>query len=645
MTAALLGRPAGPEPLRPAATPAPDPMRGHVPALDGLRGVAILLVLMIHFICLTDGTPKTALDGLALKVAASGWAGVNLFFLLSGFLITGILYDAKDSPRRAATFYARRSLRIFPLYYGVLLLWFLVLRKTVHIPGVSMHWPPGRQLWAWLYAVNWGAVVEGRPFEPLGHFWSLAIEEHFYLVWPFMIWRLSRRGAMAACLVCIVTAVVFRCGLLAAGVVPGAVWQLDPSHLDSLALGGLIALAVRGPGGSARLVRPAKYVLLVAALALAGVVGWRGALSHADSAFQACGMPLLVAFFGAGLVLVAHAPRASVIGRVFTSPVLCLFGKYSYGLYVWHGLLFYHFARWFPASAYQAALGGSFLTAVLVHAALATLASLAVAVASYHLFEKHFLKLKPSSRPAEAPAPGTGLRLFAPAESGGRPREADAKPAPADTPLAEMLRGVTGFLLAGGAVLLGWSLVRIQARLSAPSGSPSDPYAAVAPVRGVGMRGVAGDWLLSEGFTVAGPAKQLRQRPVVRMRGRAFSVRLLGGRLPGVRATLSAADRPDLHARAELTPEGGEYVLTVALDPAELPAEGAVEVRFSFDRWFVPKALGMGNDNRELVLPAPHALELLPASAAPPVPTDEEEWEAAQADGDREPAGRGPGRN
>ncbi len=157
---------------------------------------------------------------------------------------------------------------------------------------------------------------------------------------------------------------------------------------------------------------------------------------------------------------------------------------------------------------------------------------------------------------------------------------------------------------------------------------------------GVGMKGMAGTWLVREGFAVTGPADVLRQRPVVRLRGQAFSVPLLGGRLPGVQATLSVAGRPDVPARAELRPDGEDYVLTLALDPADLPGGGPAEVRLTFDRWFVPKALGMGEDNRELVLPTPHSLALLPAGAAPPPPTEEDEWEEAQAEGDQRP-GRG----
>jgi peptidoglycan/LPS O-acetylase OafA/YrhL len=393
MTSSALARPLPPLRLADVPPPEPDPLRGHVPCLDALRGVAILLVMMLHFVCLTDAKPRTLTDLRALKVAATGWCGVSLFFLLSGFLITGILHDGKESPRRARNFFARRCLRIFPVYYAILIVGFLLWPRLLLGPTGAQPWPVGRQLWAWFYGLNWGGALKGQIFEPLGHFWSLAVEEHFYLVWPFVIWKCARRTAMGVCLAAILAAVASRWALLGLGIHPGTVWQYDSCHLDALCLGALLALAIRGPGGSASLVRPARYVFLFSALLVAAVISWRRGMSHIDAGFQAFGMVPLLFFFGSALVLIAHAPATGPVGLVFNSPLLRFFGKYSYGLYVWHGLLFYHFAVWFPASAYQAILG-AFLPAVLQHAVLATLVSLAVALVSYHCFEKHFLKMK-----------------------------------------------------------------------------------------------------------------------------------------------------------------------------------------------------------------------------------------------------------
>src|SRR3954464_3713102 len=131
------------------------PARGHLPALDGLRGLAIVLVLFTHAIALPLEPVQGSLDSAVHALARIGWTGVDLFFVLSGFLITGILLDTRNEPRRWSRFFARRSLRIFPLYYGVLVALFVIL------PLVARHWTEPtyltlekNQAWYWLYAVN-----------------------------------------------------------------------------------------------------------------------------------------------------------------------------------------------------------------------------------------------------------------------------------------------------------------------------------------------------------------------------------------------------------------------------------------------------------------------------------------------------------
>ena len=112
--------------------------RGHLPGLDGLRGLAILLVMAVHFV--GGATPQTSGERLAVKLGSYGVLGVDLFFVLSGFLITGLLLDAKGRPHYFRNFYARRTLRIFPLYYAVLAMLFLVLPRLAPLP-------PGDTLW------------------------------------------------------------------------------------------------------------------------------------------------------------------------------------------------------------------------------------------------------------------------------------------------------------------------------------------------------------------------------------------------------------------------------------------------------------------------------------------------------------------
>jgi peptidoglycan/LPS O-acetylase OafA/YrhL len=179
------------------------PLGSRVPgaryaALDGLRGFAILMVLFVHFI--GDATPHTAVERALVKLANYGIWGVDLFFVLSGFLITGILHDAKSSPHYFRDFYVRRTLRIFPLYYSALALLFGVL------PVLPVAYPAGlaesarHQAWLWCYVTNVYLARAGAWALPyVSHFWSLAVEEHFYLLWPIVVLTSTRAALLRIC--------------------------------------------------------------------------------------------------------------------------------------------------------------------------------------------------------------------------------------------------------------------------------------------------------------------------------------------------------------------------------------------------------------------------------------------------------------
>src|SRR5690606_16312654 len=151
-------------------------------ALDGLRGLAIALVFLYHATWVPGAV--TPLEQAATWLPRVGFTGVDLFFVLSGFLITRILLRERESPAYYRAFYGRRVLRIFPLYYATLLLWLVIApalgARDLWLPGAD----PGEAVWYWLYLSNWHDGLAGR----FGHAylaiaWSLAIEEQFYLVW------------------------------------------------------------------------------------------------------------------------------------------------------------------------------------------------------------------------------------------------------------------------------------------------------------------------------------------------------------------------------------------------------------------------------------------------------------------------------
>jgi peptidoglycan/LPS O-acetylase OafA/YrhL len=365
-----------------------------VPALDGVRGLAIALVLLYHFVAQT--VPTNALEAAVVRPLSYGLLGVDLFFVLSGFLITGILYDARQERHGLRNFYMRRLLRIFPLYYGVLAVVFLLPSLVPALRGTELARLRDHQAWAWLYGVNvYLARAGGWTLSYIEHFWSLAVEEHFYLVWPFVVFALARRprALMGAALSLAALSFAARVAAALLGVNLVAVTVLTPFQLDALCLGGFFAVWLRQPGGEAAV----RRTIAPLALAALGLLIVQFALHR----LMGGGVPLMRAarggafrlFFAALLLYALFAPAASAAGRFFRSRPMIALGKYSYGLYVYHHFLSYAFATHRTEFA-LAAVVGSHTLAVVVQAAGGIALSVAVAWASYEGFEKRFLRFK-----------------------------------------------------------------------------------------------------------------------------------------------------------------------------------------------------------------------------------------------------------
>jgi peptidoglycan/LPS O-acetylase OafA/YrhL len=376
----------------PAARQTPaDALRldGHVPALDGLRGVAIILVLLRHLT--PQGEGHSAIGNVVRAVAGIGGTGVDLFFVLSGFLITGILLDAKGTKHFFRNFYARRTLRIFPLYYGVLLVCFVIV-PLIHPFGEGERKVAQLQGWLWLYGANIreSFVGAGYPFSggwiSMDHFWSLAVEEHFYLVWPLLVWLCSRRVMIGVCVGMMVAALGLRCWLFW-NAESMAFYHLTPCRMDELAMGGLLALLAR-ENGAVRWMAKGAWVAFAISFAVL-IATWKK-----DWNEEVLRSSLLAVTFAALLVIVVTCGARNPIKVVMNRRGMRLMGKYSYATYVLHPLLIHAvLVRWLPyqklAEAFHSGVMG-----VCVYLVLGFVMSIAAAWASWHVYEKHFLRLK-----------------------------------------------------------------------------------------------------------------------------------------------------------------------------------------------------------------------------------------------------------
>ena len=377
--------------------------------LDGLRGIAILLVMLFHMAVMN---PTAEIDRFALKVLSAGWIGVELFFVLSGFLITSILLRTRGTAGYFRNFWARRALRIFPLYYAILLFCLVALPLIPNPKAASFARISGDEIWYVLYLQNF-SIAAANAFRHgiLDVTWSLAIEEQFYLIWPFVVALAGPRKLVPVCIGLIAVSLVFRAILLMEDASSIAVYVLTPGRWDGLAVGALLAAATAN--GDRALIDAFKtHVLWLALVLLCGAALYAGELTWESRLIQVAGFPLLACVFGGFVANAIDERKLHAWWMPFLrSKPLRAFGKYSYAMYLFHLPLRAVVRDKVYTPSDFLVIGGSSLPGQVIFFGLALGLTFACAWLSWHLFESRFLRMKDRFRSEPLPVSDQGQRL------------------------------------------------------------------------------------------------------------------------------------------------------------------------------------------------------------------------------------------
>ena len=361
----------------------------HNAALDGIRGLAILMVLGRHLIHVNTGI-KSPFYSFAFNFRDSLFSGVDVFFALSGFLITRILVQTASDGHYFRSFYARRALRIFPLYYGVLLLLF-ACTPLFHIQWHGDQWrllTYSNRLFQARSRVPWNFYYGGLI--NLVNFWSLHIEEQFYLLWPLFVFLLrSPRRILTVAAVLSAACLGLRFYLYVHGFSQDYLYTSLITRVDSLLIGACLAVALR-TRFHAQTLKLATPVFLVTFVLFIADYSMQNMAKTSNYSIL---FPLEFTFLSlaaTALIAMCQKPR-SRMARIFRTPLLRFFGRYSYGLYIFHSVLPMFYERHvtdLTGRLHNHAVGN------LINSAVELAVALAVSMLSYHYFEMPFLKLK-----------------------------------------------------------------------------------------------------------------------------------------------------------------------------------------------------------------------------------------------------------
>ncbi|MGA2672938.1 MAG: acyltransferase [Terracidiphilus sp.] len=364
-----------------------DRQRTYLPSLEGLRAYAFLPVFLAHYFPVSLFPYHSSLWLLPMSLAMdTAWLAVPIFFVLSGYLIGGILYDTRDRVGYFKVFYSRRILRVFPVYYITL----LVVAYIDLIHGVPLNY----NYWShFLYIQNLlpgytGHLIEAPSVQTI-HFWSLAVEEQFYLTWPLVVWLCrDRRTLLRVTALLIVLCCVVRLLSPWMHLSTTRCYFLTPTRVDAILLGVVLALVRHGTIYK-RLEPFAKFVALAGVSVMIITAIWTGHTMPGTYLRVALQIPCVN--LTAAAIIIAVMERGSLFCRICSARWACWLGSLSYGLYVFH----LTYAGWFLKSFEpRLAVYMPRPWAFIASAAVAFCLTLALAVLSYRFVEQPAMNLK-----------------------------------------------------------------------------------------------------------------------------------------------------------------------------------------------------------------------------------------------------------
>lgn len=340
----------------------------YINKLDGLRAFAALMVIFFHFVGGYGEVPA-----LLKKISMFGQTGVDLFFVLSGFLITRILISSKTTDEYYfSNFYIKRTLRIFPLYYGYLLIFYFIM------PLLQLHEYHGfsQQIYHYVFLQNIAMTFHWDFFGPI-HYWSLGIEEHFYLFWPLVVYFCNIKQLRGLIWGILIGAVILRYFMAMQNM---DVYHFTFARFDGLAIGALLSVMEVNSFFKAKNKR--FFIILVGITFVASVAMFVLFNGKSVPLAQASKFSVLSIFYFSIMGYLLCQDETELASKFMTNKFLLLTGKISYGLYVFHPMVMVIVSKYLKTSV------------IIVDFAVVLILTYLVAWLSHTYFESYFLKFR-----------------------------------------------------------------------------------------------------------------------------------------------------------------------------------------------------------------------------------------------------------